>query len=379
MARARALVVDDVRSFGAYLKCLLRVEDVDADVVTSIGAALRAMHENTYDLFLLDSVLADGESGYAILNCVRATAATAQAPVIMVTGEDGPALVRGLRAGADDYLTKPLDEEVLRARVRAALRASLLRRGGETVEERARAARLQRACLPAVPCTRGRMAVSGEVLACTDLSGDLFDVVEDESGRASAILVDASGHGTAAALVASAVRADLRSRLADGRPLFECIHAIARAMSAMANDVVPSAALGIVRSSQDGTMVEVVNAGLPPILIASGGRSRLIEAQLPPLGLTALTKAPVATIPILGETAFLLASDGLDPTAIGDEAFSRLRVLLERHGSRLARARIEELRQIIVETAELSNERVDDASLLIAEVSPGPRRPVASG
>ena len=225
---------------------------------------------------------------------------------------------------------------------------------GATIDARARAARLQRAWLPAVPYRRGRLAVSGEVLSFAD-SGDVFDVVEDSKQRTSAFLVDAGGHATAAALAASAVRAELRSRLADGRPLAECLDAVTRAMHAIANDVVTSVAIGIVRMSHEGTAVECLNAGLAPIVVASRGATALVEAG-------------TATIPIEGDTAFLLASDGLDPAAIGDAAFRRLRALLEEHGTRLAGARVEELRRVIVETADLRGERIDDASLVIAAV-----------
>lgn len=225
---------------------------------------------------------------------------------------------------------------------------------GATIEARARAARLQRARLPAVPLRRGKLVVTGEVLSSTD-SGDVFDVLEDGGQSLSALLVNVRGRGTAAALVASTVRAELRSRLADGQPLAECVEAVTRAGYVIANDVVTSIAIGVVRMSQDGTVVECANAGLPPIVVATRGTTSLVDA-----GRT--------TIRIDGSTTFLLASDGLGPAAIGEGPFHRVRALVGEHGPRLAGARVDELRRVIVEAADLQGDRIDDASLVVAAV-----------
>lgn len=131
----QVLVVDDHADIReplvTYLeRCGLRAQGV-AD-----GMAMRAqMALQQFDLIVLDIML-PGEDGVSLCRHVAETTGT---PVILLTAKAGLAeRVRGLDAGADDYLVKPFDPPELVARIRA-----VLRRQGRTVNQGARVARLQ--------------------------------------------------------------------------------------------------------------------------------------------------------------------------------------------------------------------------------------------
>lgn len=100
------------------------------------------------DLILLD-VMLPGLDGFSFASRVRQTPALAATRIIMLTARTEPAdIVRGLEAGADDYVTKPFDRAVLLARVKAVLRRTLpvtegMDFDGLVIDEAARSARLR--------------------------------------------------------------------------------------------------------------------------------------------------------------------------------------------------------------------------------------------
>jgi class 3 adenylate cyclase len=119
---ARILVVDDTPANVKLLEDLLGFHGYEVEAATSGEEALEAIRERLPDLMLLD-VLMPGLSGYEVCRAVRADPALAMLPVVMVTAlEDREERVKGLDAGADDFLSKPVNPPELLARVRSLLR-----------------------------------------------------------------------------------------------------------------------------------------------------------------------------------------------------------------------------------------------------------------
>jgi class 3 adenylate cyclase len=116
------LVVDDVEKNVRLLADVLGARGYRTSTAASGEAALEAIQRDPPDLVLLD-VMMPGLDGYAVCRAIRADARHAMLPVVLVTALD-PAQerVKGLEAGADDFLNKPVNQAELMARVRSLLR-----------------------------------------------------------------------------------------------------------------------------------------------------------------------------------------------------------------------------------------------------------------
>jgi adenylate cyclase len=126
--KPRILVVDDTPQNVKLLKRLLSATGYDVVTASSGAEALALIAGDKPDLVLLDVVMAE-MSGYQVCRAIRADPATALLPVVMVTSLD-PAeeRVKGIEVGADDFLSKPINQEELLARVKSLLRVRALHR-----------------------------------------------------------------------------------------------------------------------------------------------------------------------------------------------------------------------------------------------------------
>jgi two-component system cell cycle response regulator len=167
---ARVLVVDDLLPNIKLLEARLTAEYFDVLSAMNGPDALAACLEGRCDIVLLD-VMMPGMDGLEVCRRLKANPATAHLPVVMVTALDQPAdRVRGLDVGADDFLTKPVDEVALIARVRSLSRLKV------TIDE------LRSRCM-----TAANLGVSSKM---TDAVGDLGQngrilLVDDRPNSAS--------------------------------------------------------------------------------------------------------------------------------------------------------------------------------------------------
>jgi two-component system cell cycle response regulator len=123
---ARILVVDDIRTNIKVLEAKLTSEYYEVISASNGPEALEAAVAQKPDLILLD-VMMPGMDGFEVCRRLKANPDTAHVPVIMVTALGDPEdRVQGLSAGADDFLTKPVDDTAMFARVRSLLRVKLM-------------------------------------------------------------------------------------------------------------------------------------------------------------------------------------------------------------------------------------------------------------
>ena len=115
----RILIIDDDRELCNLIKRSMKEEDIEADCCYSGRSALVMIGENEYQLVILD-VMMPGIDGFETLERIRKES---NLPILMLTSKnDSISKVRGLRAGADDYLTKPFDIDELTARIISLIR-----------------------------------------------------------------------------------------------------------------------------------------------------------------------------------------------------------------------------------------------------------------
>ena len=123
---ARVLVVDDILANVKLLEARLQAEYFEVLTASSGQAALDVCARERIDVVLLD-VMMPGMDGFETCRRIKAAPNTSHVPVIMVTALDQPAdKVQGLEAGADDFLTKPVDDVALITRVKNLARLKML-------------------------------------------------------------------------------------------------------------------------------------------------------------------------------------------------------------------------------------------------------------
>lgn len=131
--RSRVLVVDDQPPNIRLLEAILTPRGYDVRAAASGEEALKAIADSDLDLVLLDIVM-PGMDGYEVCRRIREQADTAYLPIVMVTASGDEQKVKALEAGADDFLTKPINQSELLARVASLAR---IKRYQDTIKRQA--------------------------------------------------------------------------------------------------------------------------------------------------------------------------------------------------------------------------------------------------
>lgn len=120
--KGRVLVVDDSKDIAKLVLSVVSEAGYSCEHAKNADAAFAKLQQESYDLMLLD-VEMGGISGLKLLEMIRKEPRTANLPVILLTVLSSEThKVRGLAAGADDYLVKPFSSKELVARIEALLR-----------------------------------------------------------------------------------------------------------------------------------------------------------------------------------------------------------------------------------------------------------------
>ncbi|MEM7391108.1 MAG: SpoIIE family protein phosphatase [Verrucomicrobiota bacterium] len=202
------LVVDDIDTNRDFLCRRLSVEGYTTAQADGGQACIDMIEKHHFNLVLLDISMPD-VTGIMALKDVRKKYSSSRLPIIMVTAiEESQQIVEALNAGANDYVTKPIDFPVLLARmdthiglVKAISDRDRVYR--TLMKDMKAAARIQQNLLPRTLPDTPQVHFAWKYEPCQTLAGDHLDVFQPDDAHIVVYLLDVSGHGVQAALMTS--------------------------------------------------------------------------------------------------------------------------------------------------------------------------------
>jgi serine phosphatase RsbU (regulator of sigma subunit) len=221
------LVVDDLEVNRDMLSRRLQHDGHTVVQAENGAAALEIMGAQKFDLVLLDIMMPE-MNGYQVLERMKAHDQWRDVPVIMISALfEIDSVVKAIELGAEDYLPKPFNPVLLRARIGACLEKKRLREAQReqqmAEEKRLRrelelAAKVQRQLLPERPPELKEAELAGACYPALEVGGDYYDFLLLRDDQLGFAIADVAGKGMQAALLMSSVEASLRSRapLANG-------------------------------------------------------------------------------------------------------------------------------------------------------------------
>jgi phosphoserine phosphatase RsbU/P len=324
-SHAEILVVDDDAMSRRVLAQLLSAAGYDCRVSNDGSEALQTIHARPPSVLLLDFDM-PGLNGAEVLRRLRSddNPTVAQIPAIMLTAHGSEqSEVSCLQAGADDFVTKPVNASVLRARIETQLRLRSMRRQLEhqnhelekwrrDLERDLAAARLtQQSLIPQKPLSLPGWQIATCYHPVIQVGGDIYGWLRMKDGRVLFWIADGTGHGAAAALLTTLAKLlfhhgsmdhDSPASLMEGVDNdFRSIFGATSFMTAMCVALDPATG-----------KAQVVGAGHPSLLVVHrDGTTESIASLAPPLGLIKPAAFTETAIDLEPGDAFLLYTDGL--------------------------------------------------------------------
>src|SRR2546423_4665691 len=360
-SRAEIMVVDDDPMSRRVLSKLLTAAGYECRVSKDGSEALETALAKPPSVLLLDFDM-PGLNGAEVLKRLRSDrhSAVAQIPTIMLTAHGSEeSEVSCLQAGADDFVTKPVNAAVLRARIETQLRLRSMRRQLErqndeleawrhNLERDLAAARLtQQSLIPQKP----PVLPGWEIAACyrpvIQVGGDIYGWLRIADGRTLFWIVDATGHGASAALLTTLAKLLFHHGTAENNEPAKIMEAVNNDFRSIFGARSFMTAMCVALDAATGR-ASVVGAGHPPLLVArAGGRTEQIASSAPPLGLLERSDFTETNVDLEPGDVFFLYTDGIYGSGHGEEP-------------QLSAKRLAESLQPIAESAQVLLDRVLD-------------------
>ena len=333
-AEGEILVVDDDALTRKMLVRTLSSAGYRCHEAKSGDDAWERLHAEQPSLLLLDFEM-PGLNGAELLKRMRAdrNPAIAQIPAIMLTGHGGEeSEVSCLEAGADDFVTKPINSAVLRARIETQLRLRSMRRQLEqqneeleawrrNLERDLAAARLtQQSLIPQKPLKLAGWDIAACFRPVIQVGGDIYGWLRMKDDRTLFWIADATGHGASAALVTTLTKLLFHHGSVEHDAPAAIMQAVNNDFRGIFGSRSFMTAMCVALEPATGR-ASVVGAGHPPLLVSrANGAKELISSIAPPLGLAELPQFVETIVDLAQGDAFVLYTDGLFGTAAGKGA-----------------------------------------------------------
>jgi serine phosphatase RsbU (regulator of sigma subunit) len=355
----RILVADDDATSRKLLARILSSAGFSSTQAADGIQALQMLHEEPPSLLLLDFDM-PGMDGAEVLKKLRqdSDAAIAQIPTIMLTGHGGEeSEVLCLEAGADDFVTKPINQAVLRARIDTQLRLRSMRRQLQAqndeleawrhnLERDLAAARLtQQSLIPHKPPVLPGWDIAACYRPVIQVGGDIYGWIRMADGRTLFWIADATGHGASAALLTTLAKLLFHHGTVENNDPAEIMEAVNNDFRSIFGARSFMTAMCVALDPATGR-ASVVGAGHPPLLVArTNGRTESVPSSAPPLGLLERSEFVETRIDLEPGDVFFLYTDGLQSSGHDENP-------------RLSAARLSEMLQPMAGTAQALLTRV---------------------
>ncbi len=248
----------------------------------------------------------------------------AQTPIILLTAHSGEDQeIECLNAGADDFVTKPVNAAVLRARIDTHLRLHAMRRllqdqkdelgsWREAHEQDLDRARLtQLALLPQRTPDLERWAVAAHYEPLIQVGGDIYDYQRLGNGSLLIWVADATGHGASAALLTTLTKLLFRHAIAENTTAQDIVRSVNRDLFGVFKGQSFMSAMCLVLSD-DSEEIDLCGAGHPPAaLLRKNGDREFLESAGPPIGLARELEIECSCATLEPGDALCLYTDGL--------------------------------------------------------------------
>ena len=324
-SHAEILVVDDDAMSRRVLAQLLNAGGYNCRVSNDGSEAMETIHAHPPSLLLLDFDM-PGLNGAEVLRRLRSDEdpTVAQIPAIMLTAHGSEqSEVSCLQAGADDFVAKPVNASVLRARIETQLRLRSMRqqleRQNDELEKWRRdlerdlaAARLtQQSLIPQKPLALPGWQIATCYRPVIQVGGDIYGWLRMKDGRVLFWIADGTGHGAAAALLTTLAKLLFHYGSMDHDSPASLMEAVDNDFRSTFGARSFMTAMCVALDPATG-QAQVVGAGHPPLLVVRHkGTTESIASVAPPLGMIKRAEFNETPIALEPGDAFLLYTDGL--------------------------------------------------------------------
>ena len=279
--KGKILIVDDNVSNCEMINRQLLKEGHVTDIAYEGESALLKLKKDSFDAVLLD-VLMPIKNGYEVLLEMKQSLKLKDIPVIMISGfKEEETIVRCIEAGVEDYLTKPINSTLLKAKIKSSLEKKKFR--DKEKHDLKVAVEVQQSLIPKEVSFPSNFFASNT--AAKGVSGDFYDFVQVNNHKYAFVLADVSGKGMHAGILMAKTSALFRN-------LSKTESNLKNLVTKINNELCETSSRGMFVTAVFGTydknenVVEFVNAGHEPVLIANGRNNFVnIESKSPPIGM----------------------------------------------------------------------------------------------
>ncbi len=377
----RILIVDDEPFNVDYLE--QELEDLNYQTITAANGkdALEKIGAEKPDLVLLD-IMMPIMDGFTVLEKVKADSEIRNIPIIVISANnDLPNMVKGIELGAEDYLPKPFEPTLLKARIQSCLEKKRLRDLQDlylkSLEKELNIARdIQKEFLPEeLPKIEG-WEIASYFKAAKEVAGDFYDAFILPDGNLAFVVADVCGKGIGAALYMTLFRSLIRStaNASDSlTPAQRLQHSVSLTNDYVAEthesaSMFATIFIGILEP-QSGKLF-YINGGNESALIA--GKDGNVHAELsrtgPAIGITPGAKHQIGEIVLTADDLLIAFTDGIPDTQNTNKEFFGKEKMLEILKSHTTQPgsfinKMEEALQAFIGSAD----QFDDITLLVVK------------